>query len=228
MSHLRIVLASFAMSLFIGSAIAADKQSGSDTDHAVMPTAPALTPAEQKIKSKLDQKVSINLADQPLSEWIVYLSDKYRLPIQFDTAAIKDAAIDPSTTPVGMQVKDSSIRSALRLVLGQHNLTYVIADDILLVTTQDKANACLMLSIYDVRDLVSDANHVFNQNAVTQLTTVITATLAAPTWNSSGGPATIQPFSTDSICVLVISQTQEVHEEIEQLLANLRTFKPQK
>src|SRR5436190_7129000 len=184
MSRLRIVLASFTVGLFIASAIAADKQTGSDSDHAIVPTAPALTPTEQKIKSKLDQKVSINLADRPLSEWIVYLSDKYHLPIQFDTAAIKDAAIDPSTTPVGMQVKDSPIRSALKLVLGQHNLTYVIADDVLLVTTQDKANAQLTLSIYDVRDLVSDANHDFNQNAVTQLTTVITATLAAPTWSS--------------------------------------------
>jgi hypothetical protein len=70
MSRLRIVLASFAVGLFIASAIAADKQSGSDSDHAVKPTAPALTPTEQKIKSKLDQKVSINLADQPLGRFM--------------------------------------------------------------------------------------------------------------------------------------------------------------
>jgi hypothetical protein len=78
-------------------------------------------------------------------------------------------------------------------------------------------------------DLVSDAaNHFPDQNAVNQLTTVITTTLAGPTWNSSGGPATIQPFTNNGICVLVISQTQDVHEQIDQLLADLRTFKAQK
>ena len=127
-----------------------------------------------------------------------------------------------------MQVKDISIRSALNLVLSQRNLNYLIRDEVLLITTQDKANSCLTLSIYDVRDLVSDANHAPDQNAVTQLTTVITTTLASPTWNTVGGQGTIQPFTNNGICVLVISQTQEVHEQIEQLLTDLRTFKPQK
>jgi hypothetical protein len=227
MSRMTIALVPAVCLLFL-SAIASDGPSSPAIDHAVLPTAPAPTPTEHKIKSTLDQKVSINVADQPIREWLAYLSDKYHLPIQFDTSAIKDAAIDPSTTPVGVQVKDISISSALNLVLSQRNLSYLIRDEVLLITTQDKANTCLTISIYDVRDLVSDANHVPNPTAVAQLTTVITTTLAGPTWNSSGGPPTIQPFTNNGICVLVISQTQDVHEQIEQLLANLRTFKPQK
>jgi hypothetical protein len=228
MSRLTIALGSVVVCLLFLSAVAADKPSGSDTDHAVLPTARAATPAEHKIKLTLENKTSIDVAEMPPSEWIAYLSDRFHIPIQFDTNALKDAAIDPSTTPVGVQVKDISIRSALDLVLNQRNLTYLIKDEVLLITTQDKANMSLTLSIYDVRDLVSDANHVPDQNVVNQLTTVITTTLAGPTWNSSGGPATIQPFTNNGICVLVISQTKDVHEQIDQLLADLRTFKPQK
>ena len=228
MSRFTIALGSVAVSLIIVSAIASDDPSGLRTDHAVLPTTSSANGVDRKIRATLDFKTTIDPADQPLCEWISYLSNKYHLPIQFDTNALKDAAIDPSTTSVGVQVKDISIRSALNLVLSQHSLTYLIKDEVLLITTQDKANMSLTISIYDVRDLVSDANHVPDQNAVNQLTTVITTTLAGPTWNSSGGPATIQPFANNGICVLVISQTQDVHEQIEQLLADLRTFKPQK
>ena len=61
----------------------------------------------------------------------VILSDKYHIPIMFDTAALRDATIDPSTTPVGIVVKDISLRSALKLVLSEHNLTYVVKDEVL-------------------------------------------------------------------------------------------------
>jgi hypothetical protein len=228
MSCRTIALCTFIVGLYFFSATAADNPPAPATDHGVLPTAPAPTAAEQRIKAMLDLKVSIDVADQPLSEWLSYLSDKYHVPIQFDVNGLRDAAIDPSTTPVGVQVNDISLRSALKLVLSEHNLTYLLKDEILLVTTTDKANACLMLCIYDVRDLVSDANNAVDGAAVSQLTTVITNTLASPTWNTSGGPATIQPFGHNGICVLVISQTQEVHEQIEQLLADLRTFKPQR
>ncbi|MFM9057750.1 MAG: hypothetical protein ACKOSQ_01255 [Planctomycetaceae bacterium] len=49
---------------------------------------------------------------------------------------------------------------------------------------------------------------------------LIQSTVAAPTWNTVGGPGAIQPFNTN--LSLVISQTQEVHEEIADLLEQLR------
>lgn len=49
---------------------------------------------------------------------------------------------------------------------------------------------------------------------------LITTTVAPTTWDSVGGPGSIQPFETN--LSLVISQTQEVHEEIADLLEQLR------
>jgi general secretion pathway protein D len=49
---------------------------------------------------------------------------------------------------------------------------------------------------------------------------LITTTIAPTTWDDVGGPGSIQPFQGN--LSLVISQTQEVHEEIADLLEQLR------
>ncbi len=158
MSRLKIALASFAVSLIIVSAVASDNSAGRATDHAVLPTTSSANDVERKIKASLDVKTSVDQTDQPLSEWISYLSDKYRVQIQFDSNALRDASLDPATLKVGFTLKDISIRSALRLILKQYDLTYVINDEVLLITTTDRAKACLTICVFDVRDLVSDAN----------------------------------------------------------------------
>jgi general secretion pathway protein D len=49
---------------------------------------------------------------------------------------------------------------------------------------------------------------------------LITSTVAPTTWDAVGGPGSIAPFPTN--LSLVISQTQEVHEQIADLLEQLR------
>jgi general secretion pathway protein D len=49
---------------------------------------------------------------------------------------------------------------------------------------------------------------------------LITTTVSPDTWDDVGGPGSIAPFATN--LSLVISQTQEVHEEIADLLEQLR------
>ena len=49
---------------------------------------------------------------------------------------------------------------------------------------------------------------------------LITSTIQPTTWDSVGGPGSIAPFETN--LSLVVSQTQEVHEEIADLLEQLR------
>ena len=49
---------------------------------------------------------------------------------------------------------------------------------------------------------------------------LITSTIEPTTWDDVGGPGSIAPFETN--LSLVVSQTQEVHEEIVDLLEQLR------
>jgi general secretion pathway protein D len=49
---------------------------------------------------------------------------------------------------------------------------------------------------------------------------LITTTIAPTTWDTVGGPGSVAPFETN--LTLVVSQTQEVHEQIADLLQQLR------
>ena len=52
---------------------------------------------------------------------------------------------------------------------------------------------------------------------------LITSTIKPTTWDSVGGPGSIAPFETN--LSIVVSQTQDVHEEIVDLLEQLRSCK---
>lgn len=67
----------------------------------------------------------------------------------------------------------------------------------------------------------ADRASAANRNAdFTALTELITSTIAPDTWTQGGGEANIQPFP--GTLSLVIRQTQKVHEEIHDLLEQLR------
>jgi len=100
--------------------------------------------------------MSLEFQGQPLTEVLDYIHDKNpTIPnFQFDNAALKDAGIDPATTLVTINVKDISLRSALKLILSPFNLTYIIKDEVPMITTKEKADATLITRAYYVGDLV--------------------------------------------------------------------------
>jgi hypothetical protein len=117
-----------------------------------IPTEESLT---AETEAKLEQFVKVDVAEQPLSEYFTELSDRLHIPIQFDTSALRDATIDPSTTPVGFQFAHVRVRTLLNLMLGQHGMGYVVRDGILIVSTNDKLNTMLVTRIYDCRDILA-------------------------------------------------------------------------
>jgi uncharacterized membrane protein YgcG len=126
-------------------------------------------PAEQKIINALDDpnnKVdSLDFQGTPLTDVLDYLHQRYSKDVIpafiLDQAALKDAGIDPTTTLVTISVKDISLRSALKLILQPFSLTYIIKDEVPMITTKEKADATLVTRAYYVGDLVIPIN---NQN----------------------------------------------------------------
>ena len=59
-----------------------------------------------------------------------------------------------------------------------------------------------------------------NQADFDSLIELITSTVAPASWDSNGGAGSIAPFDTN--LTLVVSQTQEIHEQIADLLQQLR------
>jgi hypothetical protein len=111
--------------------------------------------AEKRLYDALDQPVDeLNFQETPLRDVINQLKDKYDIPILADKKAFEDAGLDLDTTVVTQNVSGISLRSALRLLLGDIDLTYLIKDEVMLITTKDKAAENLVIKVYPVGDLV--------------------------------------------------------------------------
>ena len=110
-------------------------------------------PSEERIVKALDETTSLEFVETPLSDVVDYLKDLHKIEIQLDTKALEDAGAG-SDTPITKNLKGISLRSALRLMLGGLDLTYVIKDEVLLITTLEKAGTELVTKVYPVADLV--------------------------------------------------------------------------
>ncbi len=110
-------------------------------------------PNEARIIAALDDKTEIEFVDQPLTDVVEYLKERHGIEIQLDTKALTDAGLG-SDTPVTRNIKGITLRSALRLMLGEMDLTYVIRNEVLMITSKTEAENMLTTKVYPVADLV--------------------------------------------------------------------------
>jgi hypothetical protein len=178
--------------------------------------------AEVRINQELDSSTQLEFFDAPLSDVVGFLKDFHAIQIQIDQEALKDVGIDKDE-PVTCDLKGISLRSALNLFLRQLDLAYVVQDEVLLITTPEELETRLMTKIYPVGDLLSsdgDAGH-FSSNGET-LVTMITSIVHPTTWDTVGGPGAIAGTSFCGVDMLIVSQTYDVHEQIDWLLTQIR------
>jgi hypothetical protein len=71
--------------------------------------------------------------------------------------ALDDAGI-PSDEPMNLVLSGITLRSALKILLTDLQLTYVIEDEVMKITTVDLANERLSTRVYPVGDLVVQLN----------------------------------------------------------------------
>lgn len=118
----------------------------------------AQTKAEERIQSALREQLRTPLEfdEEELRIIMEQIEEEYDIPIQFDRAALDEVAISPESA-VTVRLRNVSLRSAMNIMFkepGLEDLTYVIDDEVLLITTEDKANESLKVKVYPVADLV--------------------------------------------------------------------------
>ena len=176
---------------------------------------------ENKIDEQLHALSHVDFVETPLSEVIDYLKDLHGIEIQLDTNALKGLGV-AADTPISKNLKGISLKSVLKLILEPLQLTYTIKNEVLLITSQEKVAADLTTIVYPVADLVLARDASGEESAdFDSLIELMTSTVKSSTWDAVGGPGSIAGFETN--LSLTISQTQEVHEEIRDLLKQLRS-----
>lgn len=168
----------------------------------------------------------LDYTDTPLHEVMSDIQQRFAIPTYIDRAALDEAGVNVDA-PVTVNLHGISMQATLRMILKPLNLTYLIENEVLLITTPDKANKELVTCVYDVGDLnftVAAASKGTSPPAdKSRLAEVIVDCIATDTWaKNGGGQAEVQPLGPD---LLVISQTRSVHEEIQQLLNTIRKVK---
>jgi len=108
-------------------------------------------PAE-RIMAALDQPTELDFVETPLKDVVEALKLRHGIEFQLDGKAITDAggSID---MPITRQLKGISLRSALRIMLREHDLDFAISDEVLIITAREGR---LALRQYEVGDLISD------------------------------------------------------------------------
>lgn len=109
--------------------------------------------AEAKINRALREKTSVDFRETPLADAIDYLKTRHGIEIVLDGRGMSEAGAGPST-PITRNLNNISLRSVLKLILGDLGMTYVVKDDVLLITSIEAADSMTTVRVYDVGDLV--------------------------------------------------------------------------
>ncbi|HVK15918.1 MAG TPA: hypothetical protein VM533_03155, partial [Fimbriiglobus sp.] len=113
------------------------------------------TTAEREIELRLDKPLSVEFRNAPLSEVIDKIKTQTQLNISIDDAAIADKKIDLDQVFVTDNLKDLSARNILSLVLDKARLKFAIENDVVRITTEEKAKGRLYTKVFSVMDLVT-------------------------------------------------------------------------
>jgi hypothetical protein len=185
-------------------------------------TASPIHTGQAAIEKALNESTSVEFKETPLTDVIDFLINQSHIEIQLDQRAIADVGIG-TDTPMTAKITGVSLRSVLNLILRPINLTWIIKDEVLLITTPEEAESQLTIQVHDVSDLVvcRDKNDDLWNDYDTLIDT-INRVVKPTTWDNVGGPGEIVGVELGSAKVLVVNQTYAVHREIEKLLADIR------
>ena len=254
--------------------------------------------AELQIQKQLKVKVDVKFQESPLQDVLETLGAMANVNVYLDPYGLSAEGVT-TDTPVTINLRQPiALSAALRLILEPLNLSYVIQNEVLRVTSMDAHNQNVYSQVYNVADLVipipnfvptynmglagairesyralgygenmpasgsaplmmaaNETGSVPKSSAMAQLGAtgalrslgsrpqvagefgsnalggaaaadfdslieLITSTIAPDSWDEVGGNGAIKEFGTN--LSLVISQTQEIHDQIADLLDQLR------
>lgn len=109
---------------------------------------------EQKILKAISAPTTVEFEDIPLNDALDFLRTQNAIEIQLDTAALEDAGLSADMR-VTLKSKGLPLRSTLRRMLPR-DVTFYVDDDVLMITSQEKADSMLVTRTYPIGDLLSN------------------------------------------------------------------------
>jgi hypothetical protein len=175
-----------------------------------------LTEKERAIMAGLKKTVAPDFKGQTFKQVLDYLSKVVDAPIIVDPNILKEVGAEYSS-PVNLTATPLSARSVLKKVLADFQLTYIVKDETIQVTTPARASETLTTRTYYIGDLIaasgvgvglgSNPFQVLQQ--ANDLMVLIQTTVEPNSWAYKGGPGTM--IFDPGRMVIVVKQTAELH-----------------
>ena len=178
----------------------------------------ALT-ADEKLRTSLQQLVSFDCDKLPLREFLVRLTKggDFAGP---NIVVPMDVNLQ---VPITIHVSGVTLESALKLVCEQARLRYEMKDGVLLLANEVPAEPLVLLA-YPIADLLANPKPQGSGRSekidFQSLEALIRTAVEPNSWDESGGPGKVN--HNESTLSLVIRQTDSVHQQIRNLLQQLR------
>ncbi len=161
---------------------------------------PASSAADQTaVERALSQPADLDFVETPLKDVAAAISKKTGVNVMLDNKAITDAG-GAEDTPITFQIKGISLKSALRHLLTEHELNFIVdSENVLLITSDTKTKEHVVTRVYDVHDMTAPVRK-FTESQINldSLVELITSNIAPATWSSAGGTGSIVPFGANS------------------------------
>ncbi|EMB14673.1 RNA polymerase sigma factor [Rhodopirellula europaea] len=177
-----------------------------------------MTPEEEKKYDEImDKKVSYNFVHTPLHDAIRLMSEDVDFAILVDKISLEEIGLS-TDVPLDISIQSVSFRSFLRLMLRPLGLTYQFKDEVLQITTMEASDASLRQRLYFLEGTG------LPRGGDVGTIEMITSTIQPDAWEVLGGYSTISSVnhSREGRPALLVSTTDEVHKEVEDLMRALR------
>lgn len=167
--------------------------------------------AFERASSALERRHDLEFVETPLRAVLAEVAEKAGIAIGIDHKSLESAGIDIDAVVVTESFAGTSLRAALREMLGGFDLDIIFRNERLVVATAEATGTRLVRFFYPV----------LAGTDLDELMTLVEGTVEPESWNAVGGPAAIVPVPAEMGTGLVVSQTEVAHEEIVALLRGL-------
>ncbi len=170
-------------------------------------------PQHLQLRQKLDEDVTVAFRETPLEQAVVQLAEMVKIDIRLDMPALQEVGIR-QRHPITLSLADRELKTVLQAMLIDLDLTCILRDGVLWLTTDEEAEAFFKTAVYDVRDLCRD------EAESDALVEAITSQAQPTSWDEVGGPGSVQVAKPGT---LVISNTESALGDVLHLLETYRT-----
>ena len=170
-------------------------------------------PQHLLLRQQLEENVSVEFSDTPLEAAIDRLAEITKIDIRLDEPALRKIRVR-EREPVTLKLTDRKLHTVLQAIVLDLDLTWILRDGVLWITSREEAEESLKVAVYDVRDLCRDGGEA------DALIEAVTRQTEPDSWDDVGGPGSIEFANSGT---MVISHQERVHKEVLNLLETYRT-----